>query len=520
MEMNSITYQENTRSCIGCLCDSLKAMLGKFKAKVMEIVKQTKKIGEDDPRRMVHAIKVGLALTFVSLFYYIRPLYDGFGQAGMWAILTVVVVFEFTVGGTLSKSINRGCATLIAGALGVGAEYLANLCGEKGQPFVLGVLVFILAAIATFTRFFPKVKQRYDYGVMIFILTFSLVAVSGSQATTNLQLAYQRLSTIVIGGATCMIISIFICPVWAGQDLHYLIAGNVEKLATFLEGFGGELFSCPGDESRVVECKDDKEKSVLQIYESLVNSKAAEESLANFAWWELGHGRFKFHHPWKQYLKIGVLVRECASHIEILIGCINTKPPASIVASEFQLNIQSTCKNMSIECSKALKELSCAVKNMTFPSPAAKIHIQNSIATADDFKRILENSSLSTKTGLQEIMPVLVTASVLIDIIRCVEKISVSIDELSQKAGFRKPIKSLDKQLLHRGIVKPVNDHVVLEISETGGDSVDNKKLRSGIVKLVDGISGGNDHIVIKINELLEDSVAESKNPRPSQREQ
>ncbi|KAK4396593.1 Aluminum-activated malate transporter 8 [Sesamum angolense] len=453
MEMNSITYQENTRSCIGCLCDSLKAMLGKFKAKVMEIVKQTKKIGEDDPRRMVHAIKVGLALTFVSLFYYIRPLYDGFGQAGMWAILTVVVVFEFTVGGTLSKSINRGCATLIAGALGVGAEYLANLCGEKGQPFVLGVLVFILAAIATFTRFFPKVKQRYDYGVMIFILTFSLVAVSGSQATTNLQLAYQRLSTIVIGGATCMIISIFICPVWAGQDLHYLIAGNVEKLATFLEGFGGELFSCPGDESRVVECKDDKEKSV---------------------------------------------------------------------ASEFQLKIQSTCKNMSIECSKALKELSSAVKNMTFPPPAAKIHIQNSIATADDFKRILENSSLSTKTGLQEIMPVLVTASVLIDIIRCVEKISVSIDQLSQKAGFRKPIKSLDKQqqLLHRGIVKPVIDHVVLEISETGRDSVDNKKLRSGIVKLVDGISGGNDHIVIKINELLEDSVAESKNPRPSQREQ
>ncbi|KAL0346980.1 UNVERIFIED_CONTAM: Aluminum-activated malate transporter 8 [Sesamum calycinum] len=432
MEMNSITYQENTRSCIGCLCDSLKAMLGKFKAKVMEIVKQTKKIGEDDPRRMVHAIKVGLALTFVSLFYYIRPLYDGFGQAGMWAILTVVVVFEFTVGGTLSKSINRGCATLIAGALGVGAEYLANLCGEKGQPFVLGVLVFILGE--------TEIRLWSD------------------DIHTNIQPS---------GGVGFPSHHQF--AVSLSKDLHYLIAGNVEKLATFLEGFGGELFSCPGDESRVVECKDDKEKSVLQIYKSVVNSKAAEESL---------------------------------------------------VASEFQLKIQSTCKNMSIECSKALKELSSAVKNMTFPSPAANIHIQNSIATADDFKRILENSSLSTKTGLQEIMPVLVTASVLIDIIRCVEKISVSIDELSQKAGFRKPIKSLDKQLLHRGIVKPVNDHVVLEISETGGDSVDNKKLHSGIVKLVDGISGGNDHIVVKINELLEDSVAESKNPRPSQREQ
>lgn len=72
----------------------LKASTEKF----LEGVKNVTKIGEDDPRRIVHSIKVGLALTLVSLFYYLRPMYDGFGQAGMWAILTVVVVFEFTVG--------------------------------------------------------------------------------------------------------------------------------------------------------------------------------------------------------------------------------------------------------------------------------------------------------------------------------------------------------------------------------------------------------------------------------------
>lgn len=143
--------------------------------KLKDTVKKAKKIGEDDPRRVVHSLKVGLALTLVSLFYYFRPLYDGFGQAGMWAILTVVVVFEFSVGkfinelllyqyihiynchififffinyfflgGTISKSLNRGGATLVAASLGVGAEYLANLCGETGEPIVLGLLVFIL----------------------------------------------------------------------------------------------------------------------------------------------------------------------------------------------------------------------------------------------------------------------------------------------------------------------------------------------------------------------------------------
>lgn len=70
----------------------------KQKWRASEFIKNIKKIGEDDPRRIVHSAKVGLALTLVSFFYYLRPLYNGFGQAGMWAILTVVVVFEFTVG--------------------------------------------------------------------------------------------------------------------------------------------------------------------------------------------------------------------------------------------------------------------------------------------------------------------------------------------------------------------------------------------------------------------------------------
>lgn len=78
----------------GCV----KALFGKFKAKMGEAVKATKKLGQDDPRRIIHSIKVALALTLVSLIYYTRPLYNGFGVAGMWALLTVVVVFEFTVG--------------------------------------------------------------------------------------------------------------------------------------------------------------------------------------------------------------------------------------------------------------------------------------------------------------------------------------------------------------------------------------------------------------------------------------
>lgn len=56
------------------------------------------KIARDDPRRVAHSIKVGLALTLVSVLYYVTPLFNGWGDSTIWAVITVVLVMEFTVG--------------------------------------------------------------------------------------------------------------------------------------------------------------------------------------------------------------------------------------------------------------------------------------------------------------------------------------------------------------------------------------------------------------------------------------
>ena len=75
-----------------------KALPGKIGTKIVENARKIKKLGQDDPRRIIHSLKVGLAITLVSLIYYFQPLYEGFGDSAMWAILTVIVVFEFSVG--------------------------------------------------------------------------------------------------------------------------------------------------------------------------------------------------------------------------------------------------------------------------------------------------------------------------------------------------------------------------------------------------------------------------------------
>ncbi|KAA0043811.1 aluminum-activated malate transporter 8-like [Cucumis melo var. makuwa] len=442
-----------------------------LKNKAMEVALKIKKLGQDDPRRIIHSIKVGVALTLVSLFYYWKPLYDGFGASGIWAVITVVVIFEFTVGATLSKGLNRGLGTMLAGALGVGVDYLANLSGQKGEPFVLGIFVFLIAASATFSRFFPGIKARYDYGVLIFILTFSMVSVSGYRVDEFLTMAHQRLTTILVGGAICIIISIVVCPVWAGETLHNSIISNINKLANYLEGFGGEYFHSSDEHVTVPE----KDKSFLQEYKVVLNSKSTEDSMANFARWEPRHGNFGFRHPWKHYLKIGSFARQCAYHIEALN--FHLSPHQLQEPSQFRRMMEVPCKTISSESGKALKALATAMKTMTDPSPSSQLHLNAAKSAVNDLKNTLKSGTAQISddiSNLLAIIPDATVASILIDIVKSVEDLSEAVAELSLKAKF-KSVSPEKPQLLHKGTIKPFVEeddneaqqqpHVVITVS-------------------------------------------------------
>ena len=55
-------------------------------------------VAKHDARRIIHSVKVGIALVLVSLLYLLDPVYKQVGENAMWAIMTVVVIFEFTAG--------------------------------------------------------------------------------------------------------------------------------------------------------------------------------------------------------------------------------------------------------------------------------------------------------------------------------------------------------------------------------------------------------------------------------------
>lgn len=66
--------------------------------KIKKIPKRLWDVGKEDPRRVIHALKVGISLTLVSLLYLMEPLFKDIGSTAIWAVMTVVVVLEFSAG--------------------------------------------------------------------------------------------------------------------------------------------------------------------------------------------------------------------------------------------------------------------------------------------------------------------------------------------------------------------------------------------------------------------------------------
>ncbi|CAN1177972.1 Aluminum-activated malate transporter 10 [Linum perenne] len=420
------------------LCLFLKESISGFLFRIWSFLLKAWNLGVDDPRKVVHGVKVGIAITVVSLFYYLRPLNDGVGGNAIWAVITVVVVFENNVGATICKCLNRVFATCIAGLLALGVHWVAKMSGHRFEPVITGVSVFILAFAATFSRFIPTVKARFDYGALIFILTFSFVSVSGYRVEELFDLAHQRLATIIIGTSFCILITMFICPIWAGQELHSLILRNMDKLANSLDGSMDLYFGLSEEET-----DPDRKLGAKSLgYKCVLSSKAAEESFANFGRWEPAHGKFSFKHPWKQYLKIGAALRSCAYCTEALNGCINseTQSPDSV-----KKHLSEACKIVSSSSSNITRELAKAIQTMRKSSTVdilvkemgiAVQGLQSSLKSLPESCREKKGSESKDSAALMDMIPLATFASMLIEITGRVESVVREVKELEEMCEF------------------------------------------------------------------------------------
>ncbi|XP_010434594.1 PREDICTED: aluminum-activated malate transporter 12-like isoform X2 [Camelina sativa] len=330
--------------------------------KIKKIPKRLWRVGKDDPRRVIHALKVGLSLTLVSLLYLMEPLFKGVGSNAIWAVMTVVVVLEFSAGATLCKGLNRGLGTLIAGSLAFFIEFVANDSGKVLRAIFIGTAVFIIGAVATYIRFIPYIKKNYDYGVVIFLLTFNLITVSSYRVDSVITIAHDRFYTIAVGCGICLFMSLLVFPIWSGEDLHKTTVGKLQGLSRSIEACVNEYFEEKETEKETSDSKD----RIYEGYQAVLDSKSTDETLALYANWEPRHSLRCHRFPCRQYVKVGAVLRQFGYTVVALHGCLQTEiqTPRSVRAL-----FKDPCVRLAGEVCKALTELADSISNHRHCSP-------------------------------------------------------------------------------------------------------------------------------------------------------
>ena len=185
-------------------------------------------------RRIVLAAKVGVAAAITGLLALMPSAHAMSGGKGPWAVITVTIVMQATLGATVSKVVQRclgtACAAVCAAVAGSAARQLPtpwNMC------IVLAAILFCTVAL-NFTSTSPDpCLANWSYAFFMFYLTFDFLALQAYNELVSDSL--WRVVMILIGAATALLVAILPPQLNASDLVQLMLADMLRSTATAFE---------------------------------------------------------------------------------------------------------------------------------------------------------------------------------------------------------------------------------------------------------------------------------------------
>ncbi|XP_042419230.1 aluminum-activated malate transporter 9-like [Zingiber officinale] len=334
----------------------------------------------EDTNRVTFSLKVGFACLLVSLLILIRHPYEFFGTNIVWALITVAIMFEYTVGATFNRGFNRALGSLFAGIFAVVSMHIAASSGSILAPYIIAFSIFLVGAITSFMKLWPSLVP-YEYGFRVILLTYCLIVANGyNRVGDAMRTSVDRLYSVAIGGVVTVLVNVLLFPIWAGEQLHKELIEHFDLVADSLQECVKKYLNDDGTERPefLKTVMDDfHDEPAYRKCRAILKSSSALDSLASSAKWEPPHGRFRhFFYPWAEYVSVGSVLRHCAYEVMAMHGCLHSEIQAPYsLRCAFRADILDT----ATRAAELLRSLSEDIYNMKrCPHPTLLNHVHNS----------------------------------------------------------------------------------------------------------------------------------------------
>lgn len=128
--------------------------------------------------------------------------------------------------------VNRTLGTLLAALMAILVDLASAQMGWFQSYFLL-ICTFLGGAIPTMFKFRRPFKDRWNYAVVMSMITFHLLTLT--KTDQRVQLSLIRLALIAFGFVVASVVNIAILPNFAGNSVNNLIGANFERAGNVME---------------------------------------------------------------------------------------------------------------------------------------------------------------------------------------------------------------------------------------------------------------------------------------------